>query len=38
MTGPIEVAGAAHLVVVSGATMLRPDKGVSERRCNRDLV
>ena len=25
MTGPIEVAGAAHLVVVSGATMLRPD-------------
>ena len=25
VTGPIEVAGAAHLVVVSGATMLRPD-------------
>lgn len=25
MNGPIEVAGAAHLVVVSGATLLRPD-------------
>ena len=25
MSGPVEVAGAAHLVVVSGATLLRPD-------------